>query len=203
MATYILLLTLTPEGREQMLNDAESLLRAEAAVSVSGVQLLGLYGVLGDYDFVSIVEAPDNDAVARFSLEFGVRSLVADPSRRQIGGDDTKRRRIKHFLTTQVISVTVIASDRRGEVCTSRNLCRVIRDIQGHVRQFVGLADFRASDHVHRKSCDEKKHNQPAENAGDPLKGAFHVDMGEMEPVHIDTTQPTNKEGPALRWQTP
>ena len=50
------------------------------------------------------------------SLEFGVRSLVADPSRRQIGGDDTKRRRIKHFLTTQVISVTVIASDRRGEV---------------------------------------------------------------------------------------
>jgi hypothetical protein len=35
---------------------------------------MGLYGVLGRYDFISMLEAEDNEAVARFSLEFGVRA---------------------------------------------------------------------------------------------------------------------------------
>ena len=35
--------------------------------------MLGVYGVLGEYDFVSIVEADDNQSIARFSLELGVR----------------------------------------------------------------------------------------------------------------------------------
>ncbi|MEE8337181.1 MAG: GYD domain-containing protein [Dehalococcoidia bacterium] len=74
MATYILLLTLESEGRERMLDDPESLLRAEGEIAVPGVQLMGLYGVLGDYDFVSLVEAPDNDTIARFSLELGVKA---------------------------------------------------------------------------------------------------------------------------------
>ncbi|MDP6605997.1 MAG: GYD domain-containing protein [Dehalococcoidia bacterium] len=74
MATYILLLTLEAEGRASMLDDPESLLRAEAAISVPGVQLMGLYGVLGDYDFVSLIEAPDNDTVARFTLELGAKA---------------------------------------------------------------------------------------------------------------------------------
>lgn len=73
MPTYILLLTLTPEGRSMMLEDPESLIRAEAACAVDDLQFLGLYGVLGDYDFVSIVEAEDNESAARFSLELGVR----------------------------------------------------------------------------------------------------------------------------------
>ena len=72
MPTYIQLLTLTPEGRANLLQDSESLLRSQAAIRVPGVVVLGTYGVLGQYDFVNIVEAPDNAAVARFSLELGV-----------------------------------------------------------------------------------------------------------------------------------
>ncbi len=74
MATYILLLTLTPEGRQKMMDDPQSLVRAHSLVSEPGIQTLGLYGVLGDYDFVSLLEAPDNECVARFSLELGVRA---------------------------------------------------------------------------------------------------------------------------------
>jgi uncharacterized protein with GYD domain len=73
VATYILLLTLTTEGRAMMLEDPESLIRAEAACAADELQFMGLYGVLGAYDFVSIVEAPDNETAARFSLELGVR----------------------------------------------------------------------------------------------------------------------------------
>ena len=76
MATYILLLTLTPEGQEAALNDPEYLLRVEEAIRVPGVQPMGLYGVLGEYDFVTIVEAENNTRMARFSLELGVRAMV-------------------------------------------------------------------------------------------------------------------------------
>ena len=73
MPTYILLLTLTPEGREKALQDPLAILHAQDSIMVADVHVLGQYAVLGDYDFVSIVEAPDNDTVARFSLELGVR----------------------------------------------------------------------------------------------------------------------------------
>jgi uncharacterized protein with GYD domain len=76
MATYILLLTLTPDGQRAALNDPEYLLRVEDAIRVPGVQPLGLYAVLGEWDFVTIVEAEDNDRMARFSLELGVRADV-------------------------------------------------------------------------------------------------------------------------------
>jgi uncharacterized protein with GYD domain len=74
--SYILLLTLTLDGRERMLNDPESLMRTATAIETHDTQILGMYGVLGDYDFVGIVEAPDNDEIARYSLELGVNASV-------------------------------------------------------------------------------------------------------------------------------
>ncbi|MEX2598492.1 MAG: GYD domain-containing protein [Dehalococcoidia bacterium] len=76
MGHYILLMTLTPEGREHMLNNPAAVVDATNEVNVSGVVSLGLYAVLGDYDFVHIIEAPDNDAIARYALELGVRAGV-------------------------------------------------------------------------------------------------------------------------------
>ena len=76
MATYILLLTLTPEGRARALQDPDYLLREEKSIDVPGVQTLGLYAVLGQYDFVTIVEAPGNEDIARFSIELGVKAGV-------------------------------------------------------------------------------------------------------------------------------
>jgi len=41
-------------------------------LSIPGAEILGQYAVLGRYDFVMIVEADDNDAVARVSLDLGM-----------------------------------------------------------------------------------------------------------------------------------
>ena len=76
MATYILLLTLTPEGQRMALDDGDYLLQVERSISVPGVETLGAYGVLGDYDFVAIVEGVNNEAVGRFSIELGVKAGV-------------------------------------------------------------------------------------------------------------------------------
>lgn len=74
MPTYIMLLTLTPSGREWMLEDPDSLRRAENEIRVPGATCLGLYAVLGQFDFVSLLEAADNEVAARFSIELGVRA---------------------------------------------------------------------------------------------------------------------------------
>ncbi len=73
MPSYILTFTLTPEGREDLLADAERLHRITSEVETDDTRVLGMYAVLGEYDFVGIVESPDNDGAARFSLELGVK----------------------------------------------------------------------------------------------------------------------------------
>jgi uncharacterized protein with GYD domain len=69
-------MTLTPEGQIDALRDPEYLLRVESSINVPGVHALGIYAVLGEWDFVTIVEAEDNERIARFSLELGVGAKV-------------------------------------------------------------------------------------------------------------------------------
>ena len=72
MATYILLMKLTQKGRRKMIGDPESMLASAHSINVSDTGVLGLYAVLGEYDFVGIVSAPGNEEVAQFSLRLGV-----------------------------------------------------------------------------------------------------------------------------------
>lgn len=76
MATYILLMTLTPDGQVKALADPDYLLKQDDVIDVPGVATLGCYAVLGAYDFVMIAEAYDNEQMAKFSLELGVRAGV-------------------------------------------------------------------------------------------------------------------------------
>ena len=76
MATYILLMTLTPDGQIKALADPDYLLKQDDEIDVPGVATLGCYAVLGAYDFVMMAEADDNEQVAKFSLELGVRAGV-------------------------------------------------------------------------------------------------------------------------------
>ncbi len=76
MATYILLLTLTPEGQIMALENSDYLQQLEREISIPGVQTLGVYAVLGDYDFVTLVEASSNETVAQFSIQLGVKAGV-------------------------------------------------------------------------------------------------------------------------------
>ena len=74
MATYILLISATTEGREKILEDPHIIRSAEEEMAFTGAEILGLYAVLGNIDFVAILEAEDNATAARFTLELGVRA---------------------------------------------------------------------------------------------------------------------------------
>jgi uncharacterized protein with GYD domain len=76
MATYIMLSTLTDEGRKTLKERPERLQEVNREIEAMGARVTAQYAVLGLYDFVNILEAPDNETVARISVELGSRGTV-------------------------------------------------------------------------------------------------------------------------------
>lgn len=76
MATYIMLSTLTDEGAKTIKERPGRIKEVNREIEALGVKVKAQYAVLGQYDFVNIVEAPDNETVARVSIELGSRGSV-------------------------------------------------------------------------------------------------------------------------------
>jgi len=76
MATYVILSTLTDEGRKTIKEKPERILEVNKELEKMGIKVKEQYAVLGPYDFVNIVEAKDNDTMMRMSVELGSRGSV-------------------------------------------------------------------------------------------------------------------------------
>ena len=76
MATYIMLTTLTPEGVQTLKNNPARINEVNREVEQLGASVKAQWAVLGQYDFVNVVEAPDEKTMARVSLELGSRGTA-------------------------------------------------------------------------------------------------------------------------------
>ncbi|MEW5988234.1 MAG: GYD domain-containing protein [Chloroflexota bacterium] len=76
MATYILLSTLTDEGAKTVKHHPERIKEVNQEVEALNVKVLAQYATLGPYDFVSVVEAPDNLTIVRVSAELSARGSI-------------------------------------------------------------------------------------------------------------------------------
>ncbi len=76
MEKYILLSTLTSDGLTTLRDKPHRITEVNKEVEKFGIKVLEQHAVLGPYDFVSIVEAPDNDSVFKMSVELGSRGTV-------------------------------------------------------------------------------------------------------------------------------
>jgi uncharacterized protein with GYD domain len=76
MPTYVLLSTLTDEGRKTVSERPERIKEVNQELEAMGVKVLQQYAVMGPYDFVNVVEAKDNNAVFKMSLALGSRGTV-------------------------------------------------------------------------------------------------------------------------------
>ena len=76
MATFILLSSLTDEGAKTITATPERIQEVNAEVERLGVTVTAQYAVLGPYDFITIVEAPDIQTVARVSASLSSRGSV-------------------------------------------------------------------------------------------------------------------------------
>jgi uncharacterized protein with GYD domain len=76
MAIYVLLTNLTDEGRKTIRSRPERIREVNKEIEGMGGKLITQYAVLGPYDFVNIVEAPNNEAIVRIAVELGSRGTL-------------------------------------------------------------------------------------------------------------------------------
>ncbi len=76
MATYVLLSTLTPEGVQTIKNNPSRIREVNKEIEQLGATVKAQWAVLGRFDFINVVEAPDEQTMARISLELGSRGTA-------------------------------------------------------------------------------------------------------------------------------
>ncbi len=76
MAHYVILSKLTDEGRKTLKQKPSRIVEVDKELEAMGVKVKEQFAVLGPYDFVNIVEAPDNLTIMKASTELGARGSV-------------------------------------------------------------------------------------------------------------------------------
>jgi uncharacterized protein with GYD domain len=73
MPTYLLLSTLSAQGVQTLKSNPERLREVNHDVEELGARVLHQWAVLGGFDFVNVVEAPDAGTIAKVSVALGAR----------------------------------------------------------------------------------------------------------------------------------
>jgi uncharacterized protein with GYD domain len=76
VATFVLLSALTDEGAKTIKQNPGRIKEVNRELEQMGVRVVNQWAVLGAYDFVNIVEAPDNTTIARVSAELASRGTI-------------------------------------------------------------------------------------------------------------------------------
>jgi uncharacterized protein with GYD domain len=71
-----MLTTLTEEGRKTVKANPDRIKEVNKEVEAMGVKILSQYAVLGPYDFVNILDAPNNESVSKVAIELGSRGTL-------------------------------------------------------------------------------------------------------------------------------
>jgi len=76
MATYVMLTSLTDEGRKTVKANPKRLREVNKEVEAMGIKIVAQYALLGPYDFINILEAPDNKTISKVAIELGSRGTL-------------------------------------------------------------------------------------------------------------------------------
>jgi uncharacterized protein with GYD domain len=76
MPKFVMLSTLGPDGHARMRESPERLREVNADVESMGVKVLEQFALLGPYDFLNILEAPDEGTMARVASTLAARGTL-------------------------------------------------------------------------------------------------------------------------------
>jgi len=76
MPHYLILSNLTDEGRRTIKQKPERITEVNKEIEAMGIKVQKQYALLGQFDFASIVEAPNNETIMKMSVEIGARGSV-------------------------------------------------------------------------------------------------------------------------------
>ena len=77
MPTFVMLTNLTSEGVQTLKNNPSRVQEVNNEVEQLGVTVKDQWATLGQYDFITIVEAPDEKTMAKVSIELGSRGTMS------------------------------------------------------------------------------------------------------------------------------
>jgi len=86
--TFIMLSRLSPEGVQTIKNNPQRIKEVNREIEQLGAEVKAQWATLGQFDFVNVVEAPDELTMARISLELGSRGTAKYESLPAIPVDD-------------------------------------------------------------------------------------------------------------------
>ncbi len=88
MAIYIMLTTLTDEGRKTLKNNPQRIKEVNKEVEDMGGKILAQYAILGPYDFINIIEAAGNTTISKIAMELSSRGTLQTMTMAAIPIDD-------------------------------------------------------------------------------------------------------------------
>jgi uncharacterized protein with GYD domain len=88
MPTFLMLTNLTAEGVRTLKNNPGRIDEVNREVEQMGVKVVSQYATLGQFDFVTVVEAPDEKTMAKVSVELGSRGTMTSQTLAAIPAGD-------------------------------------------------------------------------------------------------------------------
>jgi len=88
MPVFIMLTRLTSNGVKTLKDNPGRVQEVNKEVEQLGVKVLSQWATLGEYDFVSVVEAPDERTMAKVSVELGSRGTTANETMSAIPAEE-------------------------------------------------------------------------------------------------------------------
>lgn len=88
MPRYVMLSTLGPNGMATIQEQPERLREVNGEVEAMGVRVLDQYAVLGPYDFLTILDAPDEATMAKVATTLSARGTIKTVTLTAIPVDD-------------------------------------------------------------------------------------------------------------------
>ena len=76
MPYYVMLTKLSSEGRKTLMRNPGRIWEVNKEVEDMGAKILTQYSLLGVYDFITILEAPSNEIIARVTANLGSRGTL-------------------------------------------------------------------------------------------------------------------------------
>ena len=88
MPTYAMLSTLGPDGWETLRENPDRINQVRGEVESLGLRVVAQYGLMGQYDFLNIIEAPDERTMAKAAIMLAARGTMRTTTLPAIPVDD-------------------------------------------------------------------------------------------------------------------
>ncbi len=88
MATFVLLSSLGPDGFARLAEEPERILEVNAEIESMGAKVLHQWAVLGPYDFINVLEAPDNETMVKITTALAARGTMKTTTLSAVPVDD-------------------------------------------------------------------------------------------------------------------